>query len=406
MIATLLVLLSGMFGEQVWAQNPVKPAASEMRQVLVLTRLVPPHFQVNSGYGGAYGTTQARRARLHVARRVAHANGLKITDDWPMPLLDMACFVMEVPAGKSVEDTVRQLSQDRDVVFAEPMRTYTAEATSPTYDDPLYRTQPAATVWRLASLHQISTGHGVNIAIIDSGVDSRHPDLAGQVSENLNFVAGQAFKAESHGTGIAGVIAAKAGNKVGIVGVAPGARLLGLRACWQEGLETACDSVSLAKALHFAIERGSQIINMSLAGPRGELLDRLLDVALARKITIVAAYDARLPNGGFPASHRGVIAVADEGQRSLRPDVYAAPGSDVMTTQPGGIWNIVNGSSFAAAHASGLLALMRARAGGGGLALATRPGSRSIDACATLISVGKACDCDCARAELVMRTHR
>lgn len=387
-----------------------QPAAAlpETREVLVLTHLVPAHFQLNAGYGGAYGAIQERRARLHVARRIARANALTIIDDWPMPLIRMTCFVMTVPKGHSVADAVRALTQDHDVVFAEPMQVYAAQGAPPSYDDPLYRAQPAASAWHLAALHQLSTGRGVSVAVIDSGIESKHPDLAGQVAISMNFVVGRPFAAETHGTGVAGVIAAKAGNHVGIVGVAPGSRLWGLRACWQEATATLCDTVSLAKALHYAIEHGAQVINLSLAGPRGELLDRLLDVALAHRITVVAAYDDTLPGGGFPASHAGVIAVAEDGQRVLRPGVYTAPGHDVVTTQPGGKWNVASGSSFAAAHVSGLFALMRARSvpAGGALALVAQRGG-AIDACATLLHAARPCDCDCARiSEVAARAAR
>jgi subtilisin family serine protease len=369
----------------------------ELRKVLVMTRLTPAHFQLNSGYGGAYGTNEARRARLHLARRIARTNGLTITDDWPMPLIELACFVMEVPEGRSVKDVLSQLAQDRDVAFAEPMHLYTAQSRPMSYDDPLYRAQPAARVWQLAALHRISTGRNVPVAVIDSGIEDRHPDLSGQVAVNMNFVTGSAFRAENHGTAVAGIIAAKAGNHLGIVGVAPDARLWGLRACWQESRTTICDTLSLAKALSYAIDHGAQVINMSLAGPRGELLDRLLSTALTRKITVVAAFDPSLPDGGFPSSHRGVVAVAEDGQRTGRPGVYTAPGRDVITTQPGGKWNVASGSSFAAAHVSGLFALMRAKSHGGAMTLVTLRGNIGIDACATMLQVGRHCDCDCAR---------
>jgi subtilisin family serine protease len=374
-----------------------EPANREVRQVLVMTRLTPAHFQLNSGYGGAYGNNQARRARLHIARRIARANSLTIVDDWPMPLIEMACFVMEVPEGRSVEDALSQLAQDRDVALAEPMRLYTAQSAPMSYDDPLYRAQPAASLWHLATLHRISTGRGVPVAVIDSGIEDRHPDLAGQVTVNMNFVASSPFRAENHGTAVAGIIAAKAGNHLGIVGIAPDARLWGLRACWQESRTTLCDTLSLAKALSYAIDHGAQVINMSLAGPRGELLDRLLGAALARRIAVVAAYDPTLPDGGFPSSHRGVVAVAADGQRTSRPGVYTAPGRDVITTQLGGKWNVANGSSFAAAHVSGLFALMRAKSHGSALALVTLRGNTGIDACATMLQVGRHCDCDCTR---------
>lgn len=367
------------------------------RKVLVMTRLTPEHFQLHSGYGGAYGSNQSRQARLRLARRIARTNGLTITDDWPMPLIELACFVMEVPEGRSVDEALSQLAKDRDVVLAEPMQLYAARSSAMSYDDPLYPAQPAAGLWKLATLHRISTGRGVPVAVIDSGIEDRHPDLSGQVTVNMNFVAGSAFRPENHGTAVAGIIAAKAGNHLGIVGIAPDARLWGLRACQQDDRATLCDTLSLAKALSYAIDHGAQVINMSLAGPRGELLNRLLDVALARRITVVAAYDPTLPGGGFPSSHRGVVAVAEEGQRTSRAGVYAAPGRDVVTTRLGGKWNVASGSSFAAAHVSGLFALLRAKSRGNALTLVTLRGNTGIDACATMLQVGRHCDCDCAR---------
>ena len=105
----------------------------------------------------------------------------------------------------------------------------------------------------------------------------------------------------------------------------------------------------------------AQVINLSLAGPDDTLLGKLLDVAMARGATVVSAFDPKMPKGGFPASHPGAIAVAEEGSASAPAGIYNAPGRDVPTTQPGGRWYLVNGSSYAAAHVSGLVALMRER---------------------------------------------
>ena len=116
---------------------------------------------------------------------------------------------------------------------------------------------------------------------------------------------------------------------------------MALRACWQRQAPTAdtpatvCDSLSLAQALHFAIEHDAAVINLSLAGPPDALLARLIDVAIARRLTVVAAFDPALPHGGFPASHAGVVAVADESMTAPAPGVYLAPGRDVPTTEPG-----------------------------------------------------------------------
>ena len=150
--------------------------------------------------------------------------------------------------------------------WAEPVETYRSLGKI-SYNDPLFAASPAATQWHLAELHKTSTGRGVTVAVVDSSIDETHPDLAGQVQLNRNFVAGRVLGAESHGTGVAGIIAAKANNEQGMVGVAPRARLLGLRACWQSGGGSICDSLSLAKALHFAVEKNVNVLNISLTGP-------------------------------------------------------------------------------------------------------------------------------------------
>src|SRR6202000_172368 len=107
-------------------------------------------------------------------------------------------------------------------------------------------------------------------------------------------------------------VAARADNGIGIVGIAPEAQLYALRACWEvSASQTLCNSLSLAQALSFAVDRKADVINMSLSGPVDLLLGRLIDVALAHRQQVVAAVDARAAGGGFPAAHPGVIAVAD-----------------------------------------------------------------------------------------------
>jgi subtilisin family serine protease len=155
--------------------------------------------------------------------------------------------------------------------------------------------------------------------------------------------------------------------------------------------------LSLAKALHFALDRKAQIINLSLSGPRDRLLQALIDLALERRTAVVAAFDPARPDGGFPASQPGVVAVADEALRTVPRSVYRAPGQDVPTTQPGGTWTLVNGSSYAAAHVSGLLALVRERRGPRAILALARDGRNGpVDACATLFATSPACDCGCA----------
>jgi subtilisin family serine protease len=258
--------------------------------------------------------------------------------------------------------------------------------------DPLYTLQPTAAQWHLDELHAIATGRHTRVAIIDSGVDDTHPDLAQAVQARANFVDDRAWVAELHGTAVAGLVAARADNGIGIVGIAPEAQLYALRACWEvSATQTLCNSLSLAKALSFAIERKADVINMSLSGPVDVLLGRLIDVALAHRQQVVAAVDARAAGGGFPAAHPGVIAVADAQSDGAAAGVWTAPARDLPTTVPGGGWRMVSGTSFAAGEVSGLLAVMdqaQAESDPHGASPALRlvrlPGG-GIDACASLL---------------------
>jgi hypothetical protein len=392
-----LGMLSPAWAEASGPQAPAPGPAS--RQVLVLLRLAPEHQRADPGYAGGYGPGPERAARRRIADRLAHDHGLTIAAGWPMPRVGVDCFVMDVPVGQSPAKVAAQLSRERDVAWAEPMHVYRAQgkvAAQP--NDPLFKAQPAARAWRLADLHELSTGRNMRVAVIDSQVDTGHPDLAGQAALRQDFVLDHAAVPETHGTAVAGIIAAIANNGVGIVGVAPGARLMALRACWQEAADTVCDTLSLAKALHFAIEHDAQVINLSLSGPPDILLGRLLDVALARGAVVVGAADPNLALGGFPASHPGVIAVASDQGLGRTGPAYLAPGRDIPAPQPGGHWSLVTGSSFAAAHVSGLVALMEARGGGRHRLNLVVAQSGGIDACASLLqALGPCQGCGCAQ---------
>jgi subtilisin family serine protease len=329
------------------------------RQVLVMLRLPAPHFRPDVNYTGSYDRGAGRDARRQIAERLANQYGLKIIDGWPMPALGVDCFVMVAPGNASLAQIVEKLSLDPRVESAQSMQLFRVLA----YNDPLYPLQPSAKAWHLDELHKITTGKRVRVAEVDTGVDASHPDLIGQVAVARNFVDSRRDVAESHGTAIAGIIAARADDGIGIAGIAPEAKFLALRACWQTAASgdaaAFCSSFTLAKALQFALDENAQVINLSLGGPRDRLLERLLDTALSRGITIVGAVDPEVGNGGFPASHRGVLAVAGDDGHDVAEGILLAPGRDIPTTMAGQKWGFVTGSSFAAAHVTGLVALLR-----------------------------------------------
>jgi subtilisin family serine protease len=403
----MMMMIASAVVPQAFAQGSAPPVAEQAGpRLLVMLRMPPPHAGPGVDYGGGYGDAEGRNARHRIAVRLARKLGGAVVDEWPMPLLGVDCFVFSTPKGGDADAAARRLAADTAVSWSEPEHLYHAQEEA-THNDPLYRAQPAAQEWRLADLHRISTGRDVRVAVIDSMIERAHPDLVGRVELVENFVDGRPDPPEVHGTAVAGIIAAQADNHIGIAGIAPDARLMGLRACWQEpgeGAGTVCDSLSLAKALEFAVEHKAQVINMSLSGPSDLLLSRLIGVAQSRGAVVVAAYDRSQTGGGFPASQHGVIAVTDEESGPAPPGVVSAPGREVPTTEPGGRWSVVNGSSFAAAHISGLFALMRQRTPllQSTSALILAPPGSVVDACATLLQRHDPCHCECSRSNAVV----
>jgi hypothetical protein len=324
-----------------------------------------------------------------------------------MPAIGVECYVMQVPSGASVDAALAAIERDPRAAWAQPMHTFGSRA----YNDPLYDLQPAAKRWQLQRLHEVATGRGVLIAQIDSGVEENHPDLQGQVRRTHNTVERSDYAAEQHGTAVAGVIAARADNGVGIVGVAPAAQLLVLRACRERTPGAAvCDTLSLAKALQMALDARAHIVNLSVGGPSDRLLAALLDAALERGVIVVAAA-AEGPDGGFPGSHAGVIAVTDTAA-PLQAAVLAAAGTEVPTTLPGARWGVVSGTSFAAAAVSGVAALLLELAPGAparqidallrdrpqNVATTMLPTPQAVDACRSVSLAAGRCVCDCAAA--------
>lgn len=297
-----------------------------------------------------------------------HDYGLTKVDGWPIDLLDVYCAVMAIDPPGGTDEALARMNTDPRVRLAQPMNSFNVHGE---YDDPYFTLQYGASSRELFQMHQNATGRGIHVAIIDTGVDRTHPDLKGRIGISRNFVTADAhFDSDIHGTAVAGIVAANANDGVGIVGLAPEADLLALKACWQDSLDdirAQCNTFTLAKALTFALEQRVDIINMSLGGPNDPLLALLVELALARGIVVVAAEDAP---GEFPADLPGVIAV-HAASLSDRPSPTADPNADViqvaakelLSTSPGGHYDYFSGSSMGAARVAGLSALLRQQRG-------------------------------------------
>jgi subtilisin family serine protease len=310
----------------------------------------------------SYGPTPAAR---QVLRALEKDYGLREVSAWPIEPLHMHCAVLEVPEGADRPALLAALSQDRRIRLAQPLQSFATR--TETYNDPYVALQRGFAQMDVAGAHPWSRGDGVKVAIIDTGADLRHPDLRDNIAAAANFVDSdeQQFQRDRHGTEMAGVIAAVANNGVGIVGIAPSARLLLFKACWQTHLDAdaaQCNSFTLARALVAALDAHAQIVNLSLAGPADPLLDGLIREGVRRGVLFVgAASDDATESAHGLLRQPGVIEVASSENQSASPSLVYAPGREILTLLPGGHYDFASGVSIATAQVSGVVALLLAK---------------------------------------------
>lgn len=337
------------------------------------------------GYGPAPRYLQGQRAASQLAD-IARTHGLREVAGWPIVALGWHCVVFELPAGGPARETLlATLSRDARVQLAQPLQEFeTLAATSAgaapadaapagrtglAYNDPYVHLQRGFADLAAAQAHRLSAGAGVRVAVVDTGAATSHPDLQGRVAAVRDFIGARpdgaaGFDTDHHGTQVAGVIAAAGNNHQGIVGIAPLAQLELHKACWQRegtlpGAPARCNSFTLAQALAAVLGSDARIVNLSLGGPADPLLDRLLAVLLKQGRIVVGALPPSGQREGFPTGTSGVIAVANAAiPLAAGVDAVLAPGQDVLTLQPGGSYDYASGSSIAAAHVSGVAALL------------------------------------------------
>ena len=307
---------------------------------------------------GALSTAEADElARRHGLTRLASEN---------FPLIGATFGLFRITDGRPYETVRREFAADGSVRSLQPNFRYVLQdqkSAAATEGDPA---QYALAKLRLPQAHTLAHGANVTIAVIDSGIDARHPELANSVADNFDAL-GSAEGPHVHGTGIAGAIAAHAR----LMGSAPEARIIAIRAFGGGNGGAESSSYIILRSLNYAAEHGAQIVNMSFAGPKDAVIERAIAATAARGLVLIAAAG----NAGakspplYPAANPNVIAVSatDRQDRLFAASnrgnyiAVAAPGVDIFLPAPDGKYQVTSGTSFSAAYVSGVAALLLER---------------------------------------------
>jgi subtilisin family serine protease len=314
-------------------------------------RLVPDELVIELSNSVSTQQVDALQRRFNLTR----------IESQPFQLTNTTLYRWRIPDRRSVATVVRALEGDRLIATAQPNYLFTLqEDEAKSEGDPA---QYEVAKLRLPQAHALAKGGSVLVAVIDSGIDVGHPELAGSIAESFDALAipGSPHK---HGTAIAGVIAAH----TRLMGAAPDAKILAVRTFDAKDAGAESTTFNILKGIDWAATHGARVINMSFAGPPDPAIHRTLEAAHKKGIVLVAAAG----NAGakspplFPAADPNVIAVsatdADdklfEQSNRGRHITVAAPGAQILVAAPDSGYDVSSGTSFSAAEVSGIAALM------------------------------------------------
>jgi subtilisin family serine protease len=306
------------------------------------------------------GPNVSRQTLDAVARRL----GLSTISSQTSSLTGGTLLHFRVADGRRIPDVIRALEAE-NLGAAQPNYVFSAvgQEANPAAGNGTPE-QYVVSKLKLADVHRVATGSNVLIAVIDSAIDLNHPDLAGAVVDQFDAV-GRAGKPDMHGTGMAGAIAARSQ----LMGIAPEAKILAIRAFSADGKDSPqATTAHILAGLDWAIKKGARVINMSFAGPADPMLQLALKKAYEKGVVLVAAAGNAGPKSPplYPAADPHVIAVTatDENDdlfagANQGPYVaVAAPGVNILEPAPDAAYQVTTGTSVAAAHVSGIAALL------------------------------------------------
>jgi Subtilase family len=293
---------------------------------------------------------------------IAKRHRLTLIGSRSLALTGHTLYRWRIDDGRPVADVIRALAGEQRIAAAQPNFTFTLQQQT---EPPLREGDPAqyaVAKLRLAEAHRLANGDNVLVALIDSGIDLSHPELAGVVVASYDAISGDT-QPHPHGTAMAGAIAAH--EK--LIGVAPRVRLLAIRA-FGAGAQQEGTSFGILSGLDWAVEHGARVVNMSFAGPADPALKEALANARKKGLVLIAAAGNAGPKSPplYPAADPNVIAVTATDvndhlfARANRGSfiALAAPGVDILTPAPHAAMQLSTGTSVAAAHVSGIAALL------------------------------------------------
>ncbi|MGE0825215.1 MAG: S8 family serine peptidase [Candidatus Binatia bacterium] len=274
-----------------------------------------------------------------------------------------------IPESESVTDFIQKHENDPNLRLLEPNPIVTVEPVTPVANDPLFPVQ-----WGLERIEapqawaHLSGTAGVTVAIIDSGIDSNHPDLRGKVIPGWNAIDqnDDTRDQHGHGTALAGIIAANMNDAIGMAGVCPHCPLLPVKVLDEAGEGTYAQVIA---GILWAAERKPQVINFSLGsyGYSRFLADAVEQAYNAGAVLVAAAGNEATAAALYPAALPHVISVSgtDSADHFWTGSNYgaridmAAPALNILSLDAGSGYLLATGTSFSAAHVSGVAALLR-----------------------------------------------
>jgi subtilisin family serine protease len=272
---------------------------------------------------------------------------------------------IKIPKGANISDIMSELKKDAQIEYVEPNYIYTIDLVP---NDPKYQLQWGLPRMKVDKAWNVSTNSSpITIAVVDTGVDSDHPDLVGDLVSGYNIISNNTNTDDDngHGTHVAGIAAGVMENSKGIAGIAGHSRIMPVKVIGSNGSGT---TLNIAEGVRWAVDHGAKVINLSLGGPDySQTLQSAVEYARSKGALVVAAAgnsNTYIPS--YPAAMNHVISVAAIDKNNTKASFsnygssidLCAPGTAIFSTMYDGYYGYMQGTSMACPNVTGVIALI------------------------------------------------